>query len=94
MRAVQGEGQASGYIVEDVVSMGSLTVEKQQFIAVQTTSDSFLDEPSDGLLGMAFGSIARIHAPTFFENLLSGYKLASGIFSIYVTRGKEDGSEV
>lgn len=53
-----------------------------------------MDYPSSGLIGLAFQSISRMNAPNFFESLLAARKLAAGIFSIHLTRGQEDGSEV
>lgn len=50
--------------------------------------------PSSGLFGLAFQSISRMNAPNFFENLLSAHKLAAGIFSMHLTRGQEEGSQV
>ena len=69
-------------------------MEQQQFVAVRTESQDFMEYPSSGLLGLAFRSISRMNAPNFFENLLSARKLATGIFSIHLTRGQEDGSQV
>lgn len=43
---------------------------------------------------MAFGTIAQSQKPTFFENLMTQKKVAAGIFSVHLTRGKEQGSEV
>ena len=53
-----------------------------------------MNMPSNGLLGMAFGTIAASNVPTFFENLLTQKKLSAGMFSIHMQRGQEDGSEV
>ena len=43
---------------------------------------------------MAFGTIAQSGSPTFFENLMAQKKVAAGIFSVHLTRGREQGSEV
>lgn len=78
----------------DVVSVEGLTVEKQVFGAVTRESDDFNGYPSDGLLGMAFGSIAQSKQPTFFEKLIEGKKLAAPLFSVHLTRNRAEGSEV
>lgn len=90
----QGTGEASGTLAYDVVSIGSLTVQKQAFGAVNDESEDFHDSPNDGLIGMAFGSIASSGKPTFFENLMTERQLAAPIFSVYLTRNQAKGSEV
>lgn len=74
--------------------MGNLVVPEQAFCAVSSESNDFYDEPSDGLLGLAFGSIAQSKRPTFFENLMESKQLAAGAFSVHLARGQETGSEV
>lgn len=91
---VQGAGRVSGNIAQDAVSLGSLKIDQQRFVAVKSESDDFMDYPSSGLIGLAFQSISRMNAPNFFESLLSARKLAAGIFSIHLTRGQEAGSQV
>ncbi|KZT66403.1 acid protease [Daedalea quercina L-15889] len=89
-----GAGRVSGTLAQDTVSVGSLSVVQQTFGAVKSESEDFYDEPSDGLLGLAFGSIAQSKRPTFFENLMTSKQLASGAFAVHLQRGQVDGSEV
>lgn len=89
-----GAGKVTGTIAQDVVRLGSLAVDAQRFVAVRTESQDFMDYASSGLIGLAFSSISRMNAPTFFENLMSSKKLATGTFSTHLTRGQEDGSQV
>ncbi|KAI8972245.1 aspartic peptidase domain-containing protein [Trametes punicea] len=89
-----GTGQVSGTLAEDTVAVGPVGVSHQTFCAAHTVSDDFDEEPSSGLLGLAFGSIAESGKPTFFENLLAEKKLAASVFSVHLTRGKPKGSEV
>ncbi|KAI0339816.1 acid protease [Trametopsis cervina] len=91
---VYGAGRVSGTVSRDAVSLGSLTVQNQTFLSVRTESDDFMDYPSSGLLGLAFQSISRMNTPNFFESLLSERKLPAGIFSMHLTRGVEEGSQV
>ncbi|KAG8983794.1 hypothetical protein FRB90_005765, partial [Tulasnella sp. 427] len=65
-----GTGQVSGVLAQDRVSVGTLVVDNQYFGAVDQESDDFNDEPNDGLIGMAFSSVATSGQPTFFENLI------------------------
>lgn len=57
-------------------------------------SDEFNGYPNDGLLGMAFGSIAQSKQPTFFERLLDEKKVAAPLFSVHLERNHPTGSEV
>lgn len=80
--------------MKDVVSVAGLTVADQAFISVNNKSDEFNRQPNDGLIGMAFGSIAQSHQPTFFENLIKERKLAAPHFSVHLSRHEEKGSSV
>ncbi|KAG8988578.1 hypothetical protein FRB90_002675, partial [Tulasnella sp. 427] len=64
----------------------------QYFGAVDQESDDFKDSPNDGLIGMAFSSIASSNQPTFFENLIKTGKVGAPIFSLHLTRHKTAGS--
>ena len=90
----QAKGDVSGRFAEDVVSVGQLTVTNQTFCAARRQSEDFDSGPTSGLLGLAFGSIAVSRKPTFFENLLEQKRLDQAAFSVYMTRKKEQGSEV
>ncbi|KAF8135440.1 aspartic peptidase domain-containing protein [Boletus edulis] len=86
-----GSGSVTGTLAMDTVSVGPLKVLNQSIGAVQSVSDNFAYSPNDGLAGMAFGSIANSHKPTFFENLIP--QLKAPLFSIYTTRNQTRGSE-
>ena len=90
----QGAGNAYGTLASDVVSVGRLTVRGQVFGAVTQTSDDFNDFPSDGILGMAFGTIAKSGQQTFFERLIADGTLAAPLFSVHLARNQATGSEV
>ncbi|KAL1939923.1 hypothetical protein VTO73DRAFT_9623 [Trametes versicolor] len=91
-----GTGQVSGTVAVDTVAIGAASVAKQTMCAVSKVSDDLNTEPNSGLLGMAFGTIAQAsnRTTTFFENLLEKKALAASVFSVHMTRGKEEGSEV
>ena len=90
----QGAGRVVGTLAEDTVAVGALGVRAQRFVAVRAESQDFMDYASSGLLGLAFGAIARTRAPTLFERLLAERRLAAGIFAAHLTRGAAQGSEV
>ena len=93
-RRLQGSGQVSGTLVTDVVSIGELSVSSQVFGAVNAESADFTDAPNDGLIGLAFGTIAQSHSPTFFENLMAQKRVAAAVFSVHLARDEASGSEV
>ncbi|EIW82660.1 acid protease [Coniophora puteana RWD-64-598 SS2] len=89
-----GSGSVSGTLARDTVSAGSLTIEDQYFGAVNRVSNDFNNSPSDGLIGLAFSTIATSGKPTFFENLISENKVSAPLFSVSFERQKEYGSEI
>ncbi|QRW12729.1 aspartyl protease [Ceratobasidium sp. AG-Ba] len=77
-----GDGStSSGPIFSDTVMVAGLTVPRQCFSAVTAESDSFAQDPSDGLMGLAFSSISQIGQPTFPENLKSAGMVKSNVFA-------------
>jgi hypothetical protein len=90
----KGTGRVSGKVVTDVVSIAGLTITSQAFGSVNNQSDEFGKQPNDGLIGMAFGTIAQSHQPTFFENLIKEHKIAAPLFSVHLSRHEETGSSV
>ncbi|KZP11615.1 acid protease [Athelia psychrophila] len=92
-KVAYGQGQVSGTLASDVVAIGELTISSQYFGAISQESDDFNDSPNDGLIGMAFGTIAQSKKPTFFENLIEQKKVAAPLFSIHLTRNQAGGSE-
>ncbi|KAI0313898.1 aspartic peptidase domain-containing protein [Amylostereum chailletii] len=89
-----GSGQVSGKLVEDVVSVAGLTVSSQGFGAVSSESSDFDDQPNDGLIGMAFGTIAQSRRATVFEGLIKERAVKSPLFGIHLERRHAQGSEV
>ncbi|GAA5972644.1 hypothetical protein JCM11641_002952 [Rhodosporidiobolus odoratus] len=58
-----GDGSSSsGPIYTDVSTIGDFTDNARYFSAVDQMSDSFSNEPEDGIMGMAYASISNIHS--------------------------------
>lgn len=70
-----GDGSgASGVVYADQVVVGGVTATSQAVEAATSVSSEFVQDPSDGLLGLAFSSINTVtpnKATTFFDTVLS-----------------------
>ncbi|KAF7373560.1 Acid protease [Mycena sanguinolenta] len=59
----------SGPVYEDTVSVAGVVTTKQVFSPVTTLSSSFAQDPTDGILGLAFPAIAQMQSGLpFFNN--------------------------
>jgi hypothetical protein len=84
-----GSGQISGKNYLDTVTIGNLTAENTNVIAL-SQAEGFGDGFSDGLMGMGFSSIANSNQPTFVEKLISANKLPAEEFCFYFGRCNEN----
>lgn len=76
---------ASGDVGTDTVTIGSTTVPTQAIELAQHVSESFIDDTSDGLVGLAFSTINTVspkQQSTFFENAKAG--LDAEVFAAYL----------
>jgi cathepsin D len=62
--------------------------------AVTTESSQFNGDPSAGILGLAFSSIAETGQATVVENLIAAGKLTSKLFAFHLSRDAASGSEL
>jgi hypothetical protein len=71
-----------GEIFTDTVSLAGLVATKQAVVAATEYSDTFApaDFPPDGLLGMAFPSLAETHSDPVFQTFIKQRKVAQPIF--------------
>lgn len=73
-----GDGSgASGVVYADKVKVGGVTATRQAVEAATSISAQFIEENSDGLLGLGFGNTNTIKPtkqPTFFENIKPSLK--------------------
>jgi len=82
-----GDGSSTaGDQYEDRVQMAGLTVANQTFAAVSTLTDSFQQNPTDGVFGLAYPSISHLKAPSFIENAFRQGLIPSMMFSLKLAR--------
>lgn len=91
-----GSGSTEGDNWIDDVTVAGLTSPNQTFFAV-TGAYGFTAIDADGIIGMAFTSIAQDNGTTFFENLMAAGTVDADEFGFYMGRiasGTEDDSEL
>ncbi|KAH9814212.1 aspartic peptidase A1 [Melampsora americana] len=66
-----GVGGVSGTMYQDIVSVSGFSVEKQAFASCDMLSEDWINDPADGVMGLAFESIATSHAKPWFYNAMS-----------------------
>ncbi|KAL1747639.1 aspartic peptidase domain-containing protein [Schizophyllum fasciatum] len=87
-----GDGSTvSGPIRKDTVTVAGVAAENQFFSPVSELSDSFADDPIDGILGMAYPTISNLKQDPWFTNAQKQGAVASNSFGFYMA---EKGSEL
>ncbi|KAJ7262240.1 aspartic peptidase domain-containing protein [Mycena haematopus] len=77
-----------GQLMRDTVSMGGLEVRRQWFGAASELLGDFNELPNNGLVGLAFSTVAQSGKPTFFDNLIA--EGISPMFSLHLARHNDD----
>jgi cathepsin D len=86
-----GSGGISGFLSIDTLTCGGIQVPGQVFGEVTSEEGlSFLFAKMDGIVGMAFASIAVDGVTPMFDNMIAQKTVESGLFHFYLS--KDDGS--
>ncbi|NXQ73450.1 PEPA protein, partial [Quiscalus mexicanus] len=90
-----GTGSMSGVLGYDTVNVAGINVRNQIFGLAETEpGDFFYYTPFDGILGLAFPSIASSGATPVFDNMMMENLVDRNLFSVYLSRDGEGGSFV
>eukprot|EP00475_Leptophrys_vorax_P029730 TRINITY_DN438_c0_g1_i1.p1 TRINITY_DN438_c0_g1~~TRINITY_DN438_c0_g1_i1.p1 ORF type:complete len:463 (+),score=101.84 TRINITY_DN438_c0_g1_i1:1441-2829(+) len=87
-RVEYGLGKVSGVMSSDIVTLGGLKAKNQVFGEVTSWTTNFenVDEPMDGIVGMAFQQAASDGARTLIDNLYVQNAIVSRVFSFYLDK--------
>ncbi|XP_065695057.1 pepsin A-like [Patagioenas fasciata] len=90
-----GTGSMTGILGYDTVTVADIKVHNQIFGLSETEpGDFFYYAPFDGILGLAFPSIASSGATPVFDNMMAEHLVARDLFSVYLSKDGRSGSFV
>ncbi|KAE8591647.1 hypothetical protein XENTR_v10018524 [Xenopus tropicalis] len=90
-----GTGSMSGFLGYDTLQVGNIKISNQMFGLSESEPGSFLYySPFDGILGLAFPSIASSQATPVFDNMWSQGLIPQNLFSVYLSSDGQSGSYV
>ncbi|NWI92244.1 PEPA protein, partial [Pitta sordida] len=90
-----GTGSMTGVLGYDTVNVAGINVRNQIFGLAETEpGDFFYYTPFDGILGLAFPSIASSGATPVFDNMMMEKLVDRDLFSVYLSRNSQGGSFV
>ncbi|NWY43434.1 PEPA protein, partial [Sylvia atricapilla] len=90
-----GTGSMTGVLGYDTVNVAGINVRNQIFGLAETEpGDFFYYTPFDGILGLAFPSIASSGATPVFDNMMLENLVDRDLFSVYLSRDSQSGSFV
>lgn len=88
-----GDGSATkGKVYTDTVTVGGVTAKNQAIGVATQLSNSFADDPQDGIMGMGYESISTLKEKPFFQTLMTDGAVAKPQFSFSLNSGS--GSEL
>uniref|UniRef100_A0A8C4WCW5 pepsin A n=1 Tax=Gopherus evgoodei TaxID=1825980 RepID=A0A8C4WCW5_9SAUR len=90
-----GTGSMTGILAYDTVQVGGIADTKQIFGLSETEPGStFYYAPFDGILGLAFPSIASSGATPIFDNMIKEGLVSQDLFSVYLSSITIDGETI
>ncbi|KAG8002726.1 Pepsin A [Nibea albiflora] len=89
-----GTGSMTGYLGSDTVEVGGISVANQVFGLSQTEAPFMAHMAADGILGLAFQSIASDNVVPVFDSMINQQLVQQPLFSVYLSSKSQQGSEV
>uniref|UniRef100_A0A8C6TX67 pepsin A n=1 Tax=Neogobius melanostomus TaxID=47308 RepID=A0A8C6TX67_9GOBI len=89
-----GTGSMTGYLASDNVEVGGIMVRGQVFGVSQTEADFMAQMAADGILGLAFQTIASDDVVPVFNNMIKQGLVSEPLFSVYLSSNAQQGSEL
>ncbi|XP_075404153.1 pregnancy-associated glycoprotein-like [Tenrec ecaudatus] len=95
MDITYGTGSMKGFVGRDTVKVAGLVDENQDFGLSVLEPTPFMDMmPFDGVLGLAFPTLATSGSTPFFDNLLKQGVISQGVFAFYLTGSQDEKGSV
>ncbi|XP_060031732.1 pregnancy-associated glycoprotein-like, partial [Erinaceus europaeus] len=95
MKLVYSTGRMSGIVGYDNVQIGNLVAMSQAFgLSTLEPGTEFNRAPFDGILGLAYPSLATEGTTPFFDTLWQQDLISENVFAFYLSRGMKEGSTV
>jgi len=79
-----GTGSMAGILAQDTTNVGGVNVVNQVFGEATTLANFFAGQPMDGILGLAYPSIAADNVVPVFDNMITQKLVASPLFGVYL----------
>lgn len=90
-----GTGLITGVISEDIVSIAGVELTHQRFAEVtDEEGDVFYDAKFNGILGLAFDSMAAFGTVPIFDNIIQEHQLNWNVFSFFYSLDASEDSEI
>ena len=83
----------SGQVGSETVTLGGLTVKNQGIAIVDHISVEAVDDPSSGIMGMAFESLASLGKP-WWQNVYESGQVSEQAFAFWLKRNNDGGPSV
>ncbi|KAG5282132.1 hypothetical protein AALO_G00052580 [Alosa alosa] len=94
LRIRYGTGSMTGILGYDTLEVGGITVSNQIFGLSESEAQFMEHMEPDGILGLAFPSIASAGATPVFDNMMRQGLVSQDLFSVYLSGDSESGSVV